>query len=543
MPEAADVPWYERFPEGVEWERDQFRRHGFTVKERIGDSGLVFEVDLEIGTQNVPVKVVYPPEFPEIHPTVYGPSPAMSRHQHPSELNFCLGGESETWLPTDSAASLVVGLVELLTADANGDAGLIHTTEADMPEPVSVYLAAASTGTVLVPDPYWNADLPTDSGDLRVGVVRPGLALLIRAAGAGDAHEAAAGALQYEAAEVGKWASIPYAPSALATNQELAQLVWSPPSAPVLHRKQHRQRRPVHPQWLGLSFFEEGPQRDERRRNWIFLHTVGSFATYQRYRSQALSLRERERRIPELTGFGLRSILVIGAGSVGSLVGVELAKAGLGHITIVDDDLYDVNNSVRHPLPLTYAGTNKAEALSVYCHSINPFAECTWFPRRVGHGIAGQALCDLVAKVDLCIDATGSGEIRRLLSRTCQHVNRPLLVAGLTSSSYGAEVVLGRPSGGCPCCFSLAQADGLLPTPESGPASTVTPVGCSQPTFFGAGFEAIELAAVATRMAVAACGDTGYPTQEYDWAVLNFRRLPHFQSGVLVRDDRCPYHK
>ncbi|HUY09156.1 MAG TPA: ThiF family adenylyltransferase [Candidatus Dormibacteraeota bacterium] len=543
MPEAEDVPWYERFPESVEWERDQFRRYGFTVDERIGDSGLVFEVDLAIGTVKVPVKVVYPPEFPEIHPTVYGPSPAMSRHQNPSELNFCLGGASETWLPTDSAASLVVGLVELLRADANGDAGLIHATEADMPEPVSVYLAAASTGTVLVPDPYWNADLPTDSGALRVGVVRSGLALLIGAAGAGDAHEAGAGALQYEAIEVGKWASIPYAPSALATNQELARLVWSPPSPPVLHRKQHRQRRPLHPRWLGLSYFEEGPQRDERRRNWIFLHAVGGTATYERYRSQALSLRERERRIPELTGFGLRSLLLIGAGSVGSSIGVELAKAGLGHITIVDDDVYDVNNSVRHPLPLIYAGTNKAEALSAYCSSINPFMERTSSAHRVGHRIAGQALRDLVAEADLCVDASGSGEVMRLLSRTCQQVGRPLLVAGLTSSSYGAEVVLGRPSGGCPCCFSLAQADGLLPTPESGPASNVTPVGCSQPTFFGAGFEATELAAVATRMVVAGCEDTGYPTQAYDWAVLNFRGEPHFQSGVLVRDDRCPYHK
>jgi molybdopterin/thiamine biosynthesis adenylyltransferase len=228
---------------------------------------------------------------------------------------------------------------------------------------------------------------------------------------------------------------------------------------------------------------------------------------------------------------------------VGGAIAVELVKAGLGHLTIVDHDIYDVNNSVRHVLPLMYAGANKAEALVAHCGMINVFTELVASAQSVGGSMLPRRLRELVSAADLTIDATGSGETTRLLSRIGQEFNTPLLLASLTSSAYGAEVVLGRPGGACPYCFQLEQEAGHLPVPQSGPTSGVTPVGCSQPTFFGAGFEASELAAVATRMAIAECGETGYPTLGYDWAVLGFRSTPHWQSGLLDRSDKCPYHR
>ncbi|HUY24702.1 MAG TPA: ThiF family adenylyltransferase [Candidatus Saccharimonadales bacterium] len=237
-----------------------------------------------------------------------------------------------------------------------------------------------------------------------------------------------------------------------------------------------------------------------------------------------------------------RSVLIVGAGSVGSTIAVELAKAGLAHLTLVDKDAYDVNNSVRHELPLIYAGANKAEAVSFHCRAVNPFSNVVAIPSDAGVGILPPELGKLIAGADLTVDATGSGEITQLLCRTCHEHDRPLLVATLTSSAYGAEVVLGRHEGGCPNCFMLGQGDGVVPTPPSGPASNVTPVGCSQPTFFGAGFEATELAAVATRMAIAGCGGTSYPNLGYDWAVLDFRGDSHWRSGKLERDRQCPYH-
>ncbi|MDA8332985.1 MAG: ThiF family adenylyltransferase [Candidatus Dormibacteraeota bacterium] len=243
-----------------------------------------------------------------------------------------------------------------------------------------------------------------------------------------------------------------------------------------------------------------------------------------------------------MAGLHKRSGLLIGAGSLGSAIAVELVKAGIGHLTVVDHDIYDVNNSVRHVLPLLYAGANKAEALVDHCRRINVFTEVVACTKSVGGSMLPRKLRALVATTDFTIDATGSGEITRLLSRTGQELSRPVLVADLTPSAYGGEVVVGRPGGACAYCFQLEQEADRLPTPPSGPSSGVTPIGCAQPTFFGAGFECSELAAVAARMAVAECGEAGYPTLGYDWAVVSFRSTEHWQSGLLDRSAECPYH-
>jgi molybdopterin/thiamine biosynthesis adenylyltransferase len=258
-------------------------------------------------------------------------------------------------------------------------------------------------------------------------------------------------------------------------------------------------------------------------------------------RAQALTPSERARRIPELAGLRDARVLVVGAGSLGAPVTLELAKAGVGHLALVDKDFYDVNNAVRHTASTRYAGMDKEQAVMVDARNLNPFVEVRSHRLNVGgDGPEGARLDDLVSEADLVIDTTGSQSVARVLQRRCRKQGKPLVLAALTAGSYGGEVAVFAPDGPCFFCFVLAQDAGDVPTPAEGPRSNATPVGCSHPAFSGAGFDATALAALATRTAVAATGKSQYPSLDYNYVIVSFRGEHPWRQGTLQRRPDCP---
>jgi hypothetical protein len=80
-----------------------------------------------------------------------------------------------------------------------------------------------------------------------------------------------------------------------------------------------------------------------------------------------------------ISGYEVESLLkkkclLLGAGSIGSTVGKELIKAGLGNLTIVDKDTLKAGNLCRHELGINYLGKFKADSLQLELLRKNPFA-------------------------------------------------------------------------------------------------------------------------------------------------------------------------
>lgn len=74
-----------------------------------------------------------------------------------------------------------------------------------------------------------------------------------------------------------------------------------------------------------------------------------------------------------------KKVLFIGCGSVGSLVAVELAKAGVGHFMLVDNDVFGYHNICRHQCGIYDVGRYKTDAVADRILAINPFAEVIKF--------------------------------------------------------------------------------------------------------------------------------------------------------------------
>lgn len=104
-------------------------------------------------------------------------------------------------------------------------------------------------------------------------------------------------------------------------------------------------------------------------------------------------------------------VAVVGAGGLGSPVLAYLAAAGVGRLTIVDDDVVDVTNlhrQVVHPTPAV--GTPKVDSARRTLAALNPGVEVVTHRQRLTAETAG-----LLAGHDVVVDASDNFATRYLV--------------------------------------------------------------------------------------------------------------------------------
>jgi len=116
--------------------------------------------------------------------------------------------------------------------------------------------------------------------------------------------------------------------------------------------------------------------------------------------------------------------LIIGAGGLGSPAALYLASAGVGKITLVDDDTVDFTNLQRQILHTqARVGLAKATSGKQALAAINPDIEVIPLQQR----LSGEALDTLIASVDLVLDCTDNFATRHAINRACVHHKKPLV--------------------------------------------------------------------------------------------------------------------
>jgi molybdopterin-synthase adenylyltransferase len=136
--------------------------------------------------------------------------------------------------------------------------------------------------------------------------------------------------------------------------------------------------------------------------------------------------------------------LVIGAGGLGSPVALYLGTAGVGHITIVDNDVVDMTNLQAHNL--SRVGINKALSASQSVASINPEVRVTCVEQRADAAL----LSNLVAQADVVIDCCDNFSTRHAINAACVQHKKPL-VSGAAIRFDGQVTVYDSRDGKSPC--------------------------------------------------------------------------------------------
>jgi len=133
-----------------------------------------------------------------------------------------------------------------------------------------------------------------------------------------------------------------------------------------------------------------------------------------------------------------RKILVIGAGALGSPVIEQLAKSGVGYLTIVDGDSLSAANIGRHVLGADALGKDKAVALAQQLAQRWP--NCTFLaePGPVQRWLQHYNLSD----VDIVLDLTGEPDVRLSIEAARKQHSRPLLIGWMEPYVAAAHACL-----------------------------------------------------------------------------------------------------
>lgn len=148
------------------------------------------------------------------------------------------------------------------------------------------------------------------------------------------------------------------------------------------------------------------------------------------------------------------SVLIVGAGGLGSPAALYLAAAGVGRLTIVDDDSVELSNLQRQVLHNTAAiGQPKTASAAARLTALNPAVEV----RQVRSHLNTDNARGIVRGHDVVIDGSDSFATRYAVNDACFAERVPLVYGAL--SRFDAQVSV----------FQAYQAEGVrlsrLPTP------------------------------------------------------------------------------
>jgi molybdopterin/thiamine biosynthesis adenylyltransferase len=143
--------------------------------------------------------------------------------------------------------------------------------------------------------------------------------------------------------------------------------------------------------------------------------------------------------------------LIIGAGGLGSPVALYLAAAGVGHITLADDDTVELTNLQRQIAHDMHSlGVNKAESAARRMHEMNPDIRINPVKLR----LQGDALDAAVAEADVVLDCSDNFPTRHAVNRACVRHRKPL-VSGAAVRFDGQISVFDLRHASAPCYACL----------------------------------------------------------------------------------------
>ncbi|MDD7986079.1 molybdopterin-synthase adenylyltransferase MoeB [Lentisphaera marina] len=161
------------------------------------------------------------------------------------------------------------------------------------------------------------------------------------------------------------------------------------------------------------------------------------------------------------------SVLLIGAGGLGCPVGLYLAAAGVGQITIVDFDLVENSNLQRQvAFESDDLGLPKAELLAAKMRQLNPFIKVTSICERFDQKNAAE----LLAKHDVLVDGSDNFSTRYLCNDASYLYKKPLIFAAV--SRYSGQLSVFNQNEEAPCYRCLFPQE-----PEAGITANCSEAG------------------------------------------------------------------
>lgn len=546
--------WWEQDPARYEREVRELSQSGHDPRPREVAGRVRIAIDVPCDGRVIPMEVRYSDLFPYFRFEVYAPTDlGLSRHQNPLAGNLCLIPQpTREWQPSMTAARLIREQLPKLMAAVRGQ-GVAPDVETHQPEPISAYYPTLGDSVILMPPEAY--DLPADSsrGSLELSIT--------------SLPEPVRGYVRRVDARP---ASFPDLSAALPTRQ-LIEVPWvRVPDLPrtteaiafekaLIDTGAIASARPNgRPDIVAVTFPEDVAYGAPAENGWLFLvrirdrrETRAALVATQRYdpREQALRLRDVARLAD-------KTVVQFGAGGLGGPLAHLFMQSRLHRLVLVDHDEVGVGQAVRWPLGFAAIGYGKLSALAKFAKANYPETDVVPVPWHVGASYDERSsderelLERVLAEADLVIDATAELGVQQFLADECRIRGLTYILVEAREGAYAGLVARFRPARACWMCLKDHMADGRFVLPYDARTGTVQPRGCTSPTFTGAAFDLVPIAAAGARLAAQTLvASETYPDADWDLAVFLNRRedgsadgMPRWEHHRLEVHPRCPLH-
>ena len=168
----------------------------------------------------------------------------------------------------------------------------------------------------------------------------------------------------------------------------------------------------------------------------------------------------RQIMLPEIDAEGqLRlaqaTVLLIGAGGLGSACSIYLAAGGVGHIILVDFDRVDLSNLQRQILFNTAdIGRLKVESGADHLRALNPDIKLT----LIGRALEQDELLEYTEQADIIIDGSDNFATRFAVNRASVATGTPLVSAA--AIRFEAQISVFNPKDETSPCYNCLYKEG-----------------------------------------------------------------------------------
>jgi adenylyltransferase/sulfurtransferase len=213
---------------------------------------------------------------------------------------------------------------------------------------------------------------------------------------------------------------------------------------------------------------------------------LGSRAQRVNLSQQEVARYSRHLIMPEVASDGQKrlkasSILLIGAGGLGSPLALYLAAAGVGRLGLVDFDVVDFSNLQRQVIHGTPdVGRPKLQSARERIQAINPEVQVDLYETRL---TSANAL-KIFEPYDIVIDGTDNFPTRYLVNDACVLLKKPNVYGSIFRFDGQASVFF-PPHGPCyRCLYPEPPPPGEVPSCAEGGVLGILPglIGCIQAT-------------------------------------------------------------
>ncbi|WP_305813769.1 molybdopterin-synthase adenylyltransferase MoeB [Photobacterium leiognathi] len=164
------------------------------------------------------------------------------------------------------------------------------------------------------------------------------------------------------------------------------------------------------------------------------------------------------------------SMLVLGAGGLGCASTQYLAAAGVGKLTLIDDDKVEVSNLQRQVLHHdATVGMLKVDSAKAALCRINPYISVDTIAKR----LSDEELLPLIENHNIVLDCSDNVDTRNQLNRLCFKTKTPLISGAAIRMEGQISVYAYQDNEPCYQCLSALFGQQTLSCVEAGIMSPV----------------------------------------------------------------------